>query len=60
VRVNVQRELGESQGHGEPGLDALPPTLGPEAGLRVPSRLHYTELLNRTLPHPETDESLSR
>jgi hypothetical protein len=34
---------------GEPGLDALPPALGPEAGLRVPSRLHYTELLYRTL-----------
>ncbi len=34
---------------GEPGLDALPPELGPEAGLRVPSRLYYTELLYRTL-----------
>jgi hypothetical protein len=34
---------------GEPGLDALPPALGPEAGLRVPSRLYYTELLYRTL-----------
>ncbi len=34
---------------GEPGLDVLPPALGPEAGLRVPSRLYYTELLYRTL-----------
>jgi hypothetical protein len=34
---------------GEPGLDALPPVLGPEAGLRVPSGLYYTELLYRTL-----------
>jgi GTP-binding protein EngB required for normal cell division len=34
---------------GEPGLDALPPALGPEAGLRLPSGLHYTELLYRTL-----------
>ncbi len=34
---------------GEPGLEALPAALGPEAGLRVPSRLYYTELLDRTL-----------
>jgi len=34
---------------GEPGLDALPPALGPVTGLRVPSRVRYTELLSRTL-----------
>jgi len=37
---------------GEPGLDVLPAALGPEAGLRVPSRLYYTEMLDRTLALP--------
>jgi hypothetical protein len=47
---------------GEPGLDALPPALGPEVGLRVPSRLSYTELLYRTLSLTAwfTDAAMSR
>ncbi len=33
---------------GEPGMDALPRTIEPEAGFRVESRVYYTELLNLT------------
>ncbi len=33
---------------GEPGMDALPRAIEPEAGFRVGSRLYYTELLDLT------------
>jgi GTP-binding protein EngB required for normal cell division len=34
---------------GEPGLDTLPAALGAETGFRVPSRVYYTEMLDRTM-----------
>jgi hypothetical protein len=33
---------------GQPGLEALPQALAPEAGFRAQSRLHYTRLLSLT------------
>ncbi|HUL60497.1 MAG TPA: dynamin family protein [Anaeromyxobacteraceae bacterium] len=37
---------------GEPGMDALPRALGPEAGFRARGRLHYTHLMDRTSRTP--------
>ncbi len=34
---------------GEPGLDTLPAALEAETGFRVPSRVYYTEMLDRTM-----------
>ena len=36
----------------EPGMEPLPRALGPEAGFRVPGRLYYTSLLDRTARTP--------
>ena len=40
--------LARTAASGEPGLEDLPRTLEPEAGLRAPTRLYYTEMLSLT------------